>query len=303
MSETALIFNRVNGSFVDGWGIRTTIFLKGCPLRCAWCCNPEGQSFAPQLRYLREHCNGCGRCLPACPAGAISLAEGRAAVDWSRCDGCGKCVSACWQEALRPAGEPMTAREIFEDLLREKPYFDRSGGGLTIGGGEATCFPAFCLELIGLCHGAGIPVAVDSCGYLARPDSLRVLEEADLVLFDLKGMDPARHRANTGVSNAPILDTFRHLTGIGKPVIVRLPVIPGRNDSPEELDAAIALLSASPNVERVDVLPYHTFGRVKYDELGMPYPMGDGTPPLSEADVAPLVERLRAAGLRVQVGG
>ena len=117
MSETALIFNRVNGSFVDGWGIRTTIFLKGCPLRCAWCCNPEGQSFAPQLRYLREHCNGCGRCLPACPAGAISLAEGRAAVDWSRCDGCGKCVSACWQEALRPAGEPMTAREVFEDLL------------------------------------------------------------------------------------------------------------------------------------------------------------------------------------------
>ncbi|MBR1779942.1 MAG: glycyl-radical enzyme activating protein [Oscillospiraceae bacterium] len=303
MSETALIFNQVNGSFVDGWGIRTTIFLKGCPLRCKWCCNPEGQGFAPQLRYLEAHCSGCGNCLSACPAGAITLAEGKVVIDRSRCDNCGRCEQVCWQEALRITGQPQSAQEVFQSLLREKPFFDRSGGGLTIGGGEATCFPAFCLELIELCHGAGIPVAIDSCGYMAGRDSFRVLEAADLVLFDLKGMDPARHRANTGVDNAPILDTFRRLTELQKPVIVRLPVIPGHNDSPEELAAVTQLLSRSPNVARVDVLPYHTFGRVKYDELGMPYPMGDAAAPLSDGDVAGLVDQLTSAGLRVQIGG
>lgn len=303
MSQKALIFNKVNGSFVDGYGIRTTIFLKGCPLRCKWCCNPEGQSFSPQLRYLPDHCNGCGRCVPLCPKSALSLADGIIQIDRSLCDNCGQCVDSCWQEALRMSGELRDAEDVFAEILREKPYFDRSGGGLTIGGGEASAFPEFCLELIGLCHRAGISVAVDSCGHTLRPAGVDVLKAADLILFDLKGMDPEKHRDNTGVSNETILDNFRLLTRIGKPVIVRLPIIPGYTDGEGELEKLVALLAASPNVERVDVLPFHTYGRVKYDELGMEYPLPDTLKPLADSDVAYVVDALTKAGLNAQIGG
>ena len=303
MEPKELIFNKVNGSFVDGYGIRTTIFLKGCPLHCKWCCNPEGQSFQQQLRYLADDCNGCGACVPTCPKGALEIEDGKAVLDRGKCNLCGKCIEACWPGALRYAAQLQSVDEVFSSIIREKPFFDHSGGGLTIGGGEASSFPDFCLALIAKCHGNGIRVAIDTCGYTLSEESLKALDAADLLLYDIKGIDEKQHIENTGVSNKRILDNFHHFTEIGKPMIVRLPVIPGCNDQPEDQEKVIQLLKNAPNVERVDIIPFHTFGSVKYGELGMPYPMPEDAKPLTEKDVADYAQRLRDAGLNVQIGG
>ena len=303
MSQKELIFNSINGSFVDGYGIRSTIFLKGCPLKCKWCCNPEGQSYKNQLRYIKEDCNACGNCLSLCSKNAISLSGGSVVLDWNKCDHCGACTKVCWQDALTMAAEEKSAQEVFERILGEKPYFDRSGGGLTIGGGEASSFPDFCLELIALCHEAGISVAVDSCGYTISERSFDVLKAADLILYDIKGIDPRQHLENTGVSNTLILENFKALSKLGKSLIVRLPIIPGYNDSLAEEDAKVALLKNTPHVERVDVLPFHTYGKCKYTELGMTYPLPDSLQPLSDQAVERLLTKLKNAGLKAQIGG
>ena len=228
-SPTALLFNITKGSFVDGYGIRTTIFLKGCPLKCKWCCNPEGQSFAPELRLLIDRCRGCGKCVPLCPEKALTISDGLVQVDRARCTGCGKCTSACWFDALQIYGRETSAREMFDEIIRDKPFFADSGGGLTIGGGEATCWPDFCLEMIRLCHEAGINVAIDTCGYVIGEKRFSVLEQADLILFDIKGLNDAAHIANTGVSNRVIHENLRRLDALGKSVIIRYPMIPGYN--------------------------------------------------------------------------
>lgn len=224
-------------------------------------------------------------------------------IDRAACIDCGICTQSCWYDALTLYGTWYTPEMLMPKLLREKPYMDRSGGGVTIGGGEATCWPEFCLELIRLCHESGISVAIDTCGYPTKPDSVRVLEVADLILFDLKGMIPDRHMANTGVSNEPILQTFSHLTHIGKPVIVRIPLIPGYNDSSEELDLLISLLSRCPNVKRVDLMFYHEYGRTKYTELGLQYPLGNNITPYTPLERENLLRRFRTCGIPVQDGG
>lgn len=303
MSQRELIFNSINGSFVDGYGIRSTIFLKGCPLKCKWCCNPEGQAYKNQLRYIEADCNGCSNCLPVCPENALSFSNGKAILNWEKCNHCGKCTKVCWQDALTMAAKEESAQEIFERIRLEKPFFDRSGGGLTIGGGEASSFPEFCLELIALCHESGISVAVDSCGYTIHENSFEVLKAADLILYDIKGIDPQQHLENTGVSNELILENFKKLSKLGKSLIVRLPIIPGYNDSIAEENTKVALLKSTPHVERVDVLPFHTYGKGKYKELGMTYPLPDHMQPLPNYAVERLAEKLKAAGLNVQIGG
>lgn len=188
-------------------------------------------------------------------------------------------------------------------IRREKPYLTRSGGGVTIGGGEATCWSAFCRELIRLCHAEGIHTAIDSCGYPCTEEALAALDAADLVLFDLKGMDSTRHQENTGAGNEEILRTFEHLRATNKPVIVRAPLVPGYNDSPEELAALGRLLRESPNVERVDLMPYHEYGVSKYEEIGLAYPLAGKVEPYSQDQVRQLLEFFRAYHPNVQIGG
>lgn len=307
MEQTPLrapVFNLVNGSFVDGPGIRTTIFLKGCRLRCKWCCNPEGQSFQPEMRFLAAHCrSGCSDCVSACPEGAIRWETGTLKIDRAKCIGCGRCETACFEDALRLFGKWYTPEDLMGRIRREKPYLTRSGGGVTIGGGEATCWSAFCRELIRLCHAEGIHTAIDSCGYPCTEEALAALDAADLVLFDLKGMDSARHQENTGAGNEEILRTFEHLRTTNKPVIVRAPLVPGYNDSPEELAALGRLLRESPNVERVDLMPYHEYGVSKYEEIGLAYPLAGKVEPYSQDQVRQLLEFFRTYHPNVQIGG
>lgn len=307
MEQTPLrapVFNLVNGSFVDGPGIRTTIFLKGCRLRCKWCCNPEGQSFQPEMRFLAAHCrSGCSDCVSACPEGAIRRDTGTLKIDRAKCIGCGRCETACFEDALRLFGTWYTPEDLMGRIRREKPYLTRSGGGVTIGGGEATCWSAFCRELIRLCHAEGIHTAIDSCGYPCTEETLSALDAADLVLFDLKGMDSARHQENTGAGNEEILRTFEHLCATNKPVIVRAPLVPGYNDSPEELAALGRLLRESPNVERVDLMPYHEYGVSKYEEIGLAYPLAGKVEPYSQDQVRQLLEFFRTYHPNVQIGG
>ncbi len=301
MSEKALVFHIIHGSFVDGYGIRTTVFLKGCPLKCIWCCNPEGQSYRPELKYTRDHCDGCGRCVEACPKGAITMDGALARIDRKVCDGCMACVDSCYTDALEPFGRYMTAQEVFEIIKADEMFYRNTNGGATIGGGEASSFPDFMLELIDLCHEAGIHVNVDTCGYTTSPKALEVLKRADMLLYDIKGIDPALHKQNTGVDNKIILDNLRLLSDMRKPIIIRVPVIPGYNDSDENLTAVADLLSTLKSVERVDILAEHEYGRVKYDELDKPYLLK--AHPVPDDRMEAILALFRSRGLNVQNGG
>lgn len=301
MSKEALVFHIIHGSFVDGYGIRTTVFLKGCPLRCIWCCNPESQSFLPELKVTREHCNGCANCISVCPKAALALRDGSVQVDRTLCNGCMKCVDVCYTGALEPFGEIMTAQEVFEIIRSDEMFYRNSGGGATIGGGECTCHPEFMLELIGLCHEANIHVAVDTCGYTTSELGREVLKAADLLLFDIKGIDPVRHQENTGKSNDVILQNLHMLSDLHKPLIIRIPVIPGYNDSDENLNAVADLLSGLKSVERVDILPEHEFGRVKYEQLDKEYRLAPC--PVSEARQEAIRAMFESRGFQTQLGG
>lgn len=294
-----MVFNVVHGSFVDGWGIRTTVFLKGCPLRCKWCCNPESQHRNPELRVIAEHCSGCGRCIAVCPQDALSLQDGLVRVDRSKCDGCGKCAKPCWPGALEIWGKERTAEDVFAECLRDAKFYQESGGGVTLSGGEATLWPEFCLEMIERCHGQAIPVAIDTCGHVTTPLGQKVLEEADLILFDVKGLDPDRHRENTGVDNRRIRETLARMEEIQKPVIIRYPVIPNHNrHEAEQIAGMLAKLSC---VKRVDLIPYHQYGTGKYDQLDRSYTLNEASIP--DGEQAALMELFRSHGLNVQLGG
>ena len=297
---TGRVFNVVHGSFVDGWGIRTTVFLKGCPLRCRWCCNPESQRAAPELQFTSEHCTSCGKCVPACPAGALSLESGALAVDREKCTACGACADVCWPGALSIWGAERTAEDVFDECARDRAFYDRSGGGVTLSGGEPTMQPEFCLEMIARCRAAGIPVAVDTCGYVTTDAGREVLRQADLLLFDVKGLDPKRHEENTGLPNDVILDNLRRADTAGKDIIVRCPVIPGCNDM--EAEAVAKFLATLQNVRRVDLIGYHNYGSGKYAELGRAYPLAD-TPPMDEAAKQSLLHLFLSHGLNAQLGG
>lgn len=298
-SAVATVFNLVHGSFVDGWGVRTTVFLKGCPLRCRWCCNPESQRREPELRRIADHCSGCGKCLGACPQGALSLEEGLVQVDRSKCDGCGKCVPVCWPGALELWGKPRTAEEVFAECLRDASFYRESGGGVTLSGGEATLWPQFCLEMIQRCHDHDISVAIDTCGHVTTPEGVEVLRRADLILFDVKGLDPERHRQNTGVTNEVILQNLALLERAEKPVIIRYPVIPHHNR--QEAEAIADFLAGLRCVKRVDLIPYHQYGTGKYEELGRQYTLSEESIPQPEQQQ--LLELFRQRGLNVQLGG
>lgn len=298
-----LVFNIQYFNVHDGPGIRTVVFFKGCPLCCQWCSNPESMDRHPELGLRRGLCNKCGKCLEACPEHALSFdGEGVLNVDRRRCKACGECVSLCYQGALTVYGNKMTAEDVLEEVHRDKLFYEGSGGGVTASGGEPLQQPLFLATLFGFCREAGIHTCLETSGYASPLVWEQVLPVTDYVLFDLKHMDSRLHRELTGKWNRRILANARMVAENGVPVMFRMPLVPGFNDTPENIRATADFVKSldGDNVHGIELMPYHRMGVGKYDSLDREYAMR-ATKPLEPADLESVRQRLEDFGLRCRV--
>lgn len=297
-SPSGVIFDIQRWSTEDGPGIRTTIFFKGCPLRCLWCSNPESWSQEPQLGLFRDRCRGCGACVSVCPRGVARPVVASSRVQDS-CDACGCCVGACPHGARQLFGQRMSAGEILAVVERDRVFHRRSGGGVTFSGGEPTAQPALLDGLSDWLSRSGTHLALETCGHFAWSANEAALARMDLVHFDLKHMDSAAHQALTGVGNGLILANAVRIAAAGIPMIVRLPLVPGLNDSSENLESTARFVTGQlgGNVP-IQVLPYHVLGRAKHWALGAEYPLEHLAPP-AVGTVARARARLEDAGARL----
>jgi pyruvate formate lyase activating enzyme len=299
MALTGTIFDIQRFSIHDGPGIRTTIFLKGCALRCFWCHNPEGISPKPQIQFYPARCIGCGECVAVCPQGAHQLYDGRRVYDRSVCATCGACVERCDAEGLLLAGREITVEEALAEALRDRTFYETSGGGVTLSGGDPVMQPAFSRALLAACKEAGLHTAVETCAHTTWDVLSGFVPATDLFMVDLKQMDPERHRAATGASNERILENARRLAATGKPIVFRVPVVPGVNDAPAEV-AAIArfvaeLAAGQDDAIRLELLPFHRLAADKYRSLGLEYRAVELRAP-SKGQMAELWAVAQAAG-------
>lgn len=264
------IFDFQNYAIYDGPGIRTCVYFKGCPLRCWWCHNPEGRDQNPQMAYWRERCRACGRCVEHCPEKALLLKQDIVSRDRQLCAACGKCAEVCLNQAMEKIGAEITAQEIVKKVLQDKIFFENSGGGVTISGGEPTFQKDFLLELLSQLKSSGLQTALETCGHFSANLVQPLLELSDLFLYDLKQINPQKHRQGTGADNQTILENFITLFRKAGPdrVIVRIPLIPGFNTDPDSIAALIAFLDQAGYRGRVHLLPYHRWAKGKYERIG-----------------------------------
>ena len=252
----ATVFDIERNSYVDGPGIRTTVFFKGCNLRCAWCHNPESQSHTPQMMFYGDKCVGCGKCKEKCPNGLSS------------CDLCGRCEIYCPQDARRVCGKEYTVEEILREVVKDKAFYETSGGGVTLSGGECMLQLEFVTALLRACKAEGLHTAVDTAGHVPYEGLDVVLPYTDLFLYDVKCFDTEKHRRYTGVGNERILENLGKLLDSGKRVWVRIPVVPSVNDTVEEMEGIKSFLSLHGAPEKIELLPYHAMGEHKYAAVG-----------------------------------
>jgi pyruvate formate lyase activating enzyme len=297
-----LVFDIKRFAINDGPGVRTTVFLKGCPLHCFWCHNPESQSHRPQLARYETKCIRCGGCVAACPSGAIHVEEGAVRLDRATCVLSGFCAEVCPAEAAVIIGHWRKLGEVVREVLADKPFYETSGGGATISGGEPLLQHEFVLHLIEALHAEGLHVALDTSGHASPEVFDRVAARADLVLFDIKTLDPARHHEATGARNHLILDNLRRLRTDHPeiPVTLRYPLIPGFNDRPEDVDALIAL--ARELDLPVDLLPYHPLGTGKYEAVGMEAPPERPDSDVAQQRAREILTHLADAGVTCTIG-
>lgn len=297
---TGRVFDIQRYSTKDGPGVRTTIFLKGCQLRCHWCSNPESQRKPPELIFNPNRCVNCYACIDVCPNGANRLdPQGSVILDRKLCRVCGTCAEVCQGKARRVSGKLMTPEDVMRILRKDTLFFRNSGGGVTLSGGEPTQQAEFATELLRSCRQAGFHTTLDTCGYCKWEVLQRILGYVDLVLFDLKHMDADRHKELTGVSNKLILENARRMAQAGIQMIIRFPVIPGCNDSMDNIMRLGEFVSGL-GVRRFDLLPYHKFALQKYDGLNLDYKLRDTVPP-PEEDIRDIKVALESLGLKVSV--
>ncbi|HSL23951.1 MAG TPA: glycyl-radical enzyme activating protein [Vicinamibacterales bacterium] len=286
------VFNIQRFSVHDGPGIRTTVFLKGCPARCPWCHNPESQSSRPELLTFPERCVSCGTCREVCRSGT----------DPARCIACGACAEACPADARQLAGRMMRASEVVEILARDRVFYEESGGGVTFSGGEPFAQPAFLGALLQASKEEGLSTALDTCGFTSRKLLLEIAPLVDLFLYDVKVLDPARHRDVVGIPLEPILRNLDALGAAGATVWLRVPIVPAFTDDEIALARVARDLSVNPAIRRVNLLPYHATGSGKFRRLGRAYALDRVAPP-SPGRMEALAAIFRAQGMDARVGG
>ncbi len=293
--SSGVIFDIRRYSIHDGPGIRTAVFLKGCPLRCWWCHNPESQSPEPEMIVRESRCIRCGACVEACPEDAITW-DGGPVTNWDRCERCGTCADACFADARERIGREMTVDQVMAEIERDIAFYDESGGGVTLSGGEPLAQPEFTLALLQACKAREIHMALDTCGFASWSVLDQVRPYVDLFLYDLKLMDDARHREVTGASVGPILANLRALSERGHAIRLRVPVIPDVNDDDASIRQIAAFAASLPRLDGIDLLPYHTTAADKYARMNKPYKL-TGARPLSDARMAEIAGVVR--GYRV----
>ena len=267
------VFNIQRYSIDDGPGIRATVFIKGRPMRCVWSYNPESQNLDPELMHRQSICKRCYRCVEACAEGAITVGPDGIEIDRDLCTMCGDCVEACPHDAMRITGKEMTVDEVFKVVERDVDFYRDSGGGVTLSGGEVLLQPEFALALLKRCKEAGFHTTLDTAGQGNTEGLKSLLPYVDLVYFDIKHIDPKIHRAQAGRTNEAILRNFKEVAASGVPFVVRVPVVPGFNDSSDAISDIADLVATTSPGATVHLLPYHRYGQQKYEMLGLDYEM------------------------------
>lgn len=306
IERKAFIANVQKYNMYDGPGVRTIVFFKGCPLRCKWCANPEGLERKYQVMSKKSSCINCGACISVCPTGIHSRSNEtgehivRRDID---CIGCRKCIEVCPASALSIVGEQKTISELFQIIEEDRAFYEMSGGGITLGGGEVLMQPEAAANLLMVCKQEGINTAIETCGYAKLEAVLRVAEFTDLFLFDIKHMNSDKHFELTGVRNEQILSNLKELLTRRYNVKIRMPFIKGLNDSRDEIESVINFLLPYrdyKNFKGIDLLPYHKFGVNKYNQLDKEYQL-EGDPVLTDNDLAGMEALFRNHDLPVNV--
>lgn len=297
------IFDIKRFAIHDGPGIRTTIFFKGCTLRCLWCHNPEGIEKRHEIMFRPERCaESCRDCVSRCPQKAIAKNDGVIDIDRTRCDLCGVCGEACVYEAVELVGRDVTVQEILDKVEKDRLFYDESGGGVTLSGGEPSVQHKFLLELLDELNSRDIHTAVDTSGYVPYENLERISKKADLLLYDIKVMDEDKHKLFTGESNAVILENLRKLSADGKEIIIRMPVLKGLNDNEENIQHLAEFLLSCKNIKRINLLPYHKGAEGKLKRLMKKSSLLDFQAP-TEKRLDEIKKKLSTHGFKVKIGG
>jgi pyruvate formate lyase activating enzyme len=296
-----IVTNIQRFSIHDGPGIRTTVFLKGCNLRCFWCHNPETLSRDPELQLFPDRCIGCGECFERCPQGAHIMTDGRRTFLRELCRACGTCVETCYAQALLLVGECKTVDEVVDEVLRDLPFYETSGGGVTLSGGEPLLQLDFSYAILERCRKEGLHTAIETAANFPWKRVAAILPVTDLVMMDVKLMDAERHKAATGVPNARILENAVRLGQEAQALIVRTPIVPGVNDNPEDVAAIAEFAAQLPNLLYYELLPFHPMASGKYDSLDLDYRAREMKSP-SKEQMDALTEVAARFGVKAQHG-